>query len=230
MLFLKVVFVLVASAALAFADSVTFHGPFPPNDGSVNGSHLDFDIQDAILAQPAAPGGDWTLTIHTNYGVGLTGQGENAVPDWRSYAVGDFLISWNGGFYRVVLHGHNGYSAGNLYQAGGYQTAREATGTPTYPDTTPPVWLDPGGVLLGGGTISSAMYGDGAIKAESVIVDVFHAPAGFLASGPFTVGFASATCGNGVLSGGGQFVPEADMLWLLVPGLLIAGRRLTRSA
>ncbi|MBZ5584636.1 MAG: hypothetical protein LAQ30_20970, partial [Acidobacteriia bacterium] len=211
---LRVVAVCLASVSWAFASNITFQGPFGPTDASVIGPHEYFDIQDATLTQPSMQGGDWTLTIHTNYGVALPGGPPgNIVPDFRHFAAADFLISWNGGFYGIVLHGHDGYAEGDLYQASGFQTAQQAIKSPTFPDVSPDVWLAPGGTLLGTGTLSAGLYGDGISQAAFSITDHFQAPAGFLAGGAFTVQTASADCGNGVLSGGGSFppVPEPDL-------------------
>ncbi len=225
MLSLKFFAFCLTSISCALASSITFQGPFNPNDASVVGPNEYFDVQDLTLTQPSTPGGNWTMTLHTNYGVGLPGgPAGNVVPSFRSYSAADVLFSWNGGYYGLVLHGHDGYSEGNLYQAPGFLTAQQAMRSPTYPDMSPNVWLAPGGTLLGNGTLSAGLYGDGISNAAFFITDRFQAPAGFLAGGSFNIQAASADCGNGVVSGVGSFpsVPEPGTIWLLVPGLLVA--------
>ncbi|HTA70664.1 MAG TPA: hypothetical protein VK776_20410 [Bryobacteraceae bacterium] len=222
--------------ALVFGGSITFEGPFGPTDGSVTGPNLYFDIQDATLAQPANAGGDWMLTVHTNYPIPLPGPPGNVIPSFRSYAASDFLVAWDGGFFGIVLHGHDGYMAGDLYQAAGFQTAGQARGIPTDPNEPAPyVWLSAGGSLLGNGTVSAAAYGDGVTQASYTITDVFQAPSGFLQNGAFTIYMSSADSGFGYMTGTGVFstagnvsdppdppsVPEPGALYLFTSGLLL---------
>jgi len=229
-----------------FASGITFLGPFGPTGGSVIGPPLVFDLQDATLTQPAVPGGFWTLTVDTNYGALLPGPPGNVIPDFRNLAASDFLIAWNGGYYGIVLHQHDGYSAGSLYQASGFQTAGQVLNDPTDPNQNPnlDVWLSGGGSLLGTGTVSAAALGDGITQAEYRITDTFLAPASFLAGGTFVIQMSSADCANGYMTGSGGFpgggggpgggpVPEPGTLWLLAPALLLAfwrSRRTHRAA
>lgn len=222
---------LLFSSAL-FGDSVTFLGPFGPTDGSVIGDHSKFDIQSVTLTQPTTPGGDWTVTIDTNYGTALPGS-PNVVPDFTdsgvTLAASDFLISWDGNDYAVVLNGHSGYSAGNLYESSGFLTAQQvlAVSNPEYIyHTGDDVWLAGGGSLQGAGTVSAAPLGNGTTQAEFAITDTFAAPAGFLSSGSFTIQVSSADCANGYVTGTGNFggggtgggeVPEPASALLLTP-------------
>lgn len=146
MIWYKVATICLISVVCASADTFTFQGPFGPTDGSVVGPVAEFALQDVSLTTPSAPAGEWTVTIHTNYGAPLPGPPGDVIPDWGSYAAADFLISWNGGFYGIVLHSHDGYTAGDLYQANGFQTAGQVRQDPSSdPVENRDVWLDAGG-------------------------------------------------------------------------------------
>jgi len=212
MLLLRRISILVSIFTSALiASSITIEGPFGATDGSVIGDHSKFDIESATLTQPTTTGGDWTVTIDTNYGTALPGS-PDVVPDFTDFGVtlaaADFLISWNGGDYAVVLNAHGGYGAGNLYQGSGFLTAQQVLGLSTSQyiyHSTDDVWLAGGGTLQGAGTVSAAPLGDGTTEAEYAITDTFAAPAGFLASGDFTIQMSSADCANGYMTGTGNF-------------------------
>jgi hypothetical protein len=228
----KLLTVYLAAEVCMFAGSITFQGPFGATDGSVSGPNLYFDIQDATLTQPSASGGDWTLTIHTNYGALLPGPAGNVIPDFRNLAAADFLISWDGDSFGIVLHSHDGYTAGDLYEASGFQTTGQVLNAPTDPqDPGDDVWLDAGGSQIGAGTVSAASYGDGVTEASYTITDIFQAPANFLSSGDFEIQMSSADCANGYMTGTGSFggdstgaAPEPGTLLLFASGLLLVYR------
>ena len=235
----RILATVLLSTALAFGGSITFEGPFGPTDSTVTGPNLYFDIEDATLTQPTVPGGDWTLTVHTNYGAGLPGPPGNVIPSWRTYAASDFLISWDGGYFGVVLGAHDNYQAGDLYQSTGFLTAGQVRGIPTNPNDFPLyVWLNGGGTLLGNGVVSAAAYGDGVTQASYTITDTFKAPAGFLQSGAFTIYMSSADSAFGFMTGSGLFsavsdptpgqspTPEPGTLCLFASGLLLIAYRL----
>ncbi len=228
MIWYKLLPLYLTSAVCASANIITFQDQFSATDGSVNGRARFpcglFAIQDVSLTTPSMPGGEWTVTIHTNYGAGLPGPpGGDVIPDFGSYAASDFLISWNGGFYGIVLHSHDGYTAGDLYQAAGFQTAGQVRGDPSPdPAENRDVWLDAGGSLVGAGTVSAAGYGDGVTQAMYTITDTFQAPSDFLLGGDFVIQMSSADCANGYITGQGTFpgpvqqapVPEPEAVWL----------------
>jgi hypothetical protein len=237
----KVCRILLAGLAIggcSFAATISWDGMFGATDGAVIGPHAFFDIQKATLAQPTAPGGVWTLTIDTNYGTTLSGTGDSAVPnfvfDGVTLGAADFLISWNSNFYGVVLHTHNGYTSGDLYQVPGFQTAAQALNNVagSYNRNTD-VWIDPGATATFAGTVTSAPLGNGTTQASYRIIDTFLAPADFLSSN-FTVLTASADCANGILTGEGDFggagsggnpVPEPGTLLVSAGLLLLWARR-----
>jgi hypothetical protein len=223
----------VASVLCAAADVFTFQGPFGATDSSVIGPAAYFALQDMSLATPSTPGGEWTVTVHTNYGAGLPGLPGDVIPDFGFYAASDFLISWNGAFYGIVLHSHDGYIAGDLYQAAGFQTNGQVRHDPSPdPGDNRDVWVDAGGSLAGTGTLSATGYGDGVTQASYTITDMFQAPDGFLSGGDFVVQMSSADCANGYATGVGSVpnspVPEPEAVWLLATIVLIACWRLRR--
>ena len=230
----KLAVLFTAVALSTFASSVTLQGPFGPNaDLFVNGPGLVFDLQDVTLAQPTTPGGLWTLTVDTNYGAVLPGPG-GTIPsftlDSETYSMSDFLIQQGNNYYGIVLESHDGYTAGDLYSASGFQNA------PIF-NTTRPVFLDPGGTLLGTGSLTAAANpgGNGVTLAEYKITVSFNAPSTFLGMNDFIIDMSSADCANGFVTGIGNMggtggitaVPEPGTLFLTGPALLIAWR-LTR--
>jgi hypothetical protein len=236
MIWYKVVTLCVTSVVCASADIFTFQDSFSATDGSVAGPFADFALQDVSLTTPSTPGGEWTVTIHTNYGAGLPGPAGDVIPDFGSYAASDFLICWNGGFYGIVLHSHDGYTAGDLYQAAGFQTTGQVRQDPSSdPAENRDVWLDAGGSLVGTGTVSAAGYGDGVTQALYTVTDMFQAPDGFLSGGDFEIQMSSADCANGYVTGLGSFdgslphVPEPGAVWLFATIVLITWWRLRKS-
>ena len=239
----RLLLISMVCGACSFADSITWYGPFGATDGSVKGPNQYFDIQSATLTTPSTLGGDWTLTVDTNYGRTLSGTGDNAVPDFTfdsvNFAAADFLISWNGGYYGVVLHTHNGYTSGDLVQATGFQTAQTAlndpSASPSQYNPTYNVWIGATELNSWSGTVTSTTLGNGTTSALYQITDTFQAPTDFLSSGDFSIAMSSADCANGYMTGtgnlggggstGGSPTPEPGTLLLLAPALLAVGAR-----
>lgn len=242
----KLILVVLAAPWIAFGTTVIdFPGPTTPTgvpcsaaDPSCVLGGAPFAIYDVQLAAPMGGGTQWTLTIQTNYPVAIVG---NTIPtvqwgvDGQFYSTSDFLIHWNGQDYGIVLAEHilagspvDSYVAGNLYQApnipfdivlSGNPNSGGGPGVlPSSPRPNGPVWLAPGGNLLGAGVLTITAGGSGT-PAQYTITDVFTAPAGFLASGDFQIEASSWVCFNGVIVGTGNFttqIPEPGTLPLLV--------------
>lgn len=252
----------IVTAFISSASTITFMGPTTPSGAPcdpsgpqcVNGAN--YEVYGVQLSQPTTPNGDWTLTIEENYPNNPTPLvAGNVIPPEESisgalYSTADFLINWNGTDYGVVLAPHveagasvDNYQAGNLYQAPNTQfdTVLSGQQPPNPPgvldmgSTHPgqPVWLSPGGTLLGTGTVSVALGGNGT-PAQYTVTDVFSAPADFLATGSFTITADSFVCANGLVegtgsfsaggggsSGGGSNVPEPGSFLLAFPALLL---------
>jgi len=249
---------LVTSAA--FADSIVFNGPVFPKPGPtqglpcnpatdigcVIGDPLIYQPFSAKLDQPTGGNPNWVLTIQTNYGdplQNLIPGSPDVVPTFlyepggSQFSMGDFLFTWNGNFYGVVMHPHDGYQAGFLYQGPGFQTSFQIMNGKTFNivNATFPILLAAGGTQLGAGTLTGAVTGDGVNTGKYTLTAQFGAPAGFLGTGTFIVDFSTYACGNGVIIGGGGFtgggggdIPEPSTLLLCVPGLLLVGFRLAR--
>ena len=241
---------------LSFAATLTLNGPVNPDTGlictpgqaivgpntagtCVVGIPAIFNIFSVSLTSPTTSGGTWHLDILTNYGVALNGSGSLAVPTFsyegKQFGMADFMIQSGSNFYAVVLTDHDGYKAGNLYQASGFQTSFQvmhdqpiAAGlTPVIDIPRPnlPAELKAGGTLLGAGTIKSASNGGNGIAAALYKVSVdFAAPIGFLSTSNFTVYASSYVCDNGFITGpgvafptGNAAVPEPPTWTLMIP-------------
>ena len=264
------ILVLIALAtAVASATPITFIGPVFPKDngpgkgegtpcatttpGCIIGDPTYFEVFQATLTSPMAGSTQWTLQIETNYGPPAI-QGGHLIPGspdivpayvfspgFPALFMGDFNIQWNGGNYALVMHPHDGYAAGDLYQSSGYQLQSSLTlgFFPENPNHT--VLLNGGGSLQGAGTLTGAETGDSVTSAHYTLTDTFNAPANFLSTGTFTIDFASYECANGVLEGSGGFVsngggaagggvPEPGTLLLVAPALALVVRRAFRRA
>jgi hypothetical protein len=213
--------------------------------GDPTGSPI-YTVFKVSITSPTTPTGLWTVSIDTDYGVNIVG--DTSIPTYSylqtglSFGIGDVLFSWNGNDYGLVLTPHDGYSAGNLYEANSFQTSQAVLSGGGVPQQdifrpTQNVLLGaptgPNPNLQGTGTISvTANPGaDGFNDGLYTITDSFHAPANFLDSA-FTVTDASYDCANGYLSGsnGGGFTlgtggntPEPGSWLLILPGLVLLG-------
>jgi hypothetical protein len=248
-------------AASAHASTITFSGPentsgapcTPGTEGCVIGTLSDYTIFGASLTQPATPTGDWVLTIDTNYPATIPNN-STSIPtatwpaDGAQYSISDFLITWQGNDYGIVLSPHvqasvavdPAYQAGGLYEVPGFrfsqstdlqngQTGVLSTGSPR---PSEPVWIDPGGTQLGSGSVLvNTTGGNGTTTgAEYQITVDFTAPSDFLSTGDFSIQMSSFVCANGLLIGSGDFgsgsstqaVPEPRTFLLVLPLLLLA--------
>ena len=229
--------ILVSAAPHSFGASITFNGPFGPgNVSNVLGDPLVYAIQSATLTQPTFVNGPWTLTVDTNYGTPLPGATE-VVPSFMdgplTFAMSDFLIEQGNDFYGIVLSAHNGYKAGDVYIASGFQNAFAF-------NTMDPVYIDPGGSLFATGTITAAPIpgGNGVTIPEYKVTVSFNAPITFLSGGPFTIDMSSADCANAFFTGVGDFgggtvtvtggIPEPGTWALMGLGLMLLGYAASR--
>lgn len=254
----KLIALSILAAFSASAATISFVGPVYPKDqgpGKAEGTPCNisdpkcilgepsvFEVFGAQLTQPMGGSTTWTLTIETNYGPPtshLIPGSPDVVPPYvyapgfSAFSIGDFLIQSAGVDYAIVLHPHDGYAAGSIYKASGYQTAAQVTMGQFVQNPTHNVELAAGGMLVGTGTLTGAETGDSVNTAHYTLTDTFMAPANFLTS-PFTVDFSSYACANGVLEGsGGGFtggtggdVPEPMTALLVAP--ILAGAAFLR--
>jgi len=175
----------------------------------VIGNPLDFNTFSVSLTSPATAADKWHLEILTNYGTTLPG-GSAVVPTYayenKQFGMADFMIQWGSEFYGVVLTAHDGYAAGNLYKASGFQTSGQvmgAQGVINIPRPNLPALLKAGGTLAGAGTIAaSAIPGSNGVTQALYKGSVdFAAPINFLGSGTVTIYAASYVCDNGFITG-----------------------------
>ena len=251
---------LFSVTALTYATTITFVGPSYPNPTVPNfglpctladvhcilGDPLAFEVFQASITQPTLANPNWVLQIQTNYGnensTPLIPGSPDVVPNYfntqvgGTFGIGDAIFTSNGKIYGVVLHPHDGYLAGDLYQAFGYQTSAQVEASGPHNGIVNPngiVWIAAGGSLAGTGTLTGAQTGNGITAARYTLTDQFSAPPDFLATGTtFGFYFTSYACANGVIVGSGGFtggVPEPGTLALCVPALLLLGFRLARQ-
>jgi hypothetical protein len=230
--------------------------PAPADPSCIFGDPLQFKVFGAVITSPTASDPNWELSIQTNYLTTIAGSGAGTVSpgtfDFAGFpftqgphglfSVGDFLITWDGNQYGVALSPHDGLQVGSLYQVPSFLTAADVMNDPLtgqlIAPTGPvlpyaahrsdiPVWLGPGGTVLGGGTLSGAKTGDGVNSALFTLTDSFSAPAGFLGDGNFSVDFSSFVCANGFLIE--DTVPEPGTFGLLGAAILLVGVRWARQ-
>jgi hypothetical protein len=215
----------------SFANTISFTGP----SDTIIGDPYYYDIFGVQLTQPTGSNSDWVATIETNYPETIPGSPDVVPPyvyNGTPYGMGDLLFTWNGNDYGIVLTPHNGYAAGDLYEASGFLTSGQVMGAAASPRPSVPVLLAPGGSLAGVGFLSGAETGNGVTTGLYTVTDDFSAPAGFLSTGEFGIQVSSYVCANGYITGSGSFpgepVPEPGTFLLLAPALVIVGRRLMR--
>jgi hypothetical protein len=244
----KLTCVFVLTGLASFGSTVSFSGPTTETGIPCSASDpqcviggLAYAIFGAQLTEPSGASNLWTLTIETNYPALILG---NMIPpaqwgvDLLNYSIADFMIHWAGNDYAIVLAQHikgsnpaDGYVAGNLYQAPNVSPDFVPSGTnttlfgttgilPDSPRPNFPIWLAPGGTLLGTGTVTVANTGSGT-PAQYTITDTFTAFPGFLSTGDFDISMASWACANGIIvGGGGSFVPEPGTM-ILIPSFAL---------
>jgi len=226
---------MVLAYAPASASTITFTGPQDGNGNTCdpNGTHciigdrLTYQMFSATITQPVSPGGLFDLVLQTNYGVPLPGSSE-VIPSFAYgrgfFAMCDFMVEWDNKYYGIVLHAHDGYTAGDLYQVSGFQTSGAVMAAQGEDSPRPalPSLINAGGTLVGAGTLSaSANAGaDGLTQALYKVEVTFAAPANFLATGDFTIHGCSFVCDNGYITGTGNFPPPGVVpepaTWALV--------------
>ncbi len=238
--------------------SLSFHDPFPGTNGDVIGDPRSFDIQFANVSITRS-----SLTIEITLNFGLPGQSnvdafrydwspwlsigdilflENGIPRWGA-PVADHAGSINGGPSSNLLFAGQMYSVNN---ENGWFTARQALQDSTnYYRYDSPVWLrDTAGSLAAVGTAGfvnvSYLGGDGTVTPRFRVSLTVATPADLFASwqsGLLSFSFASASCGNDIISGMldpqldlSPPTPEPSSLLLAATGLLavIALRRRAR--
>ncbi len=175
----KLLLLLTTFGMASFANTISFTGP----SDTIIGDPYYYDIFGVQLTQPTGSNSDWVATIETNYPETIPGSPDVVPPyvyNGTPYGMGDLLFTWNGNDYGIVLTPHNGYAAGDLYEASGFLTSGQVMGAAASPRPSVPVLLAPGGSLAGVGFLSGAETGNGVTTGLYTVTDDFSAPAGFL--------------------------------------------------
>jgi len=240
-------------AVRAFATLISLSGPTtnngtpctPSQSGCIRGDPALYELYGVQITQPTMSDPLWKLTMETNYPTVISG---NTIPpaqgfDGLLYSTSDFIMTWGGNDYGIVLAQHiqggntvDSYLPGHLYQAPNTTPDLVPSGfanTTGQPGVLPgssnpdfPVWLAAGGTELGTGTVTVTQGGSGTPAAYTITVE-FSAPQSFLSKTPVTIEASSWVCANGVIAGTGQFpggtgstVPEPTSGFLIGPGLV----------
>jgi hypothetical protein len=217
--------------------------PYTTPTCPVIGDPLQFDIQSISVS---VVGDSVTATIDFNYG---GGQSLAPFTDGNvKLQPGDLFFFDPSDPNQVNLYGvalnssrpgsHYNFTAGDLYQLGGnitVETAKTALGNPSgayYRPTEPVLMVDNVGTPVPAGIgngVSVTTLGNGKTAAEYAVTVQFAASPGLqslLQSGSVGVSFASADCGNAVLSGvitGFTPTPEPEGAVLMGLGIGLIG-------
>lgn len=217
MRFIRFVLLLTALPVVAPAVSVHYIDPFGSTATScssatcdVIGDKLWFDLDSfAMSVDQVSLNG--VITISLNFGPDAT------LAPFLDFGIrldpADVIFAKNGvARYGIALTSHNGVAAGSLYAintSAGVLTAGEVlnlgSGYTYRPDA--PVWLNNDGSgsvsSLTSGNVSSTIAGDGVTTGRMLVTITFLATPDFfneLNGASFSAQFASATCGNDVMS------------------------------
>ena len=232
------------ASGASFTITDPYHGQIP-NPADIRGSEIgdddvkgfikSFDIEKVTIGNT---GNTVTIGIYMNYGTdgGDTGLNPVVTSGFPNVFPGDVLLFTPNGNFAVPLITHNstapgaGVTAFSLYQANSWITAgtlypAEAISMPNAFRPGEIVWVDPLTAALlaaGAGNVSST----GGAGSKEILVQITITNAALAAeinNGTFFLSFASATCGNDMITGGGLSdvpTPEPISLTLIGGGLL----------
>jgi hypothetical protein len=244
--------VLLLAAGIAQASpsySVTISDPFANGDACVSGCDVVangdadrplFDIQQAVISVSGS-----TVSVSLSFDFGTNNTNLNPFTDAGiNLNVGDLFFTVAGqDVYVAPLASHSGLTAGDLYSIGtnGVDTAQTVLGNPsgvTYRNTAT-VWGNANDSFVEAGTESLVASGSNGVTVPKFDVTLTFSDAAVAAlaadagnASTFGIFFASATCGNDIISGTGSInnaaTPEPMSLGLVGAGLigaLVWGRR-----
>lgn len=233
-----------ASGAIVTYNDFRYYGnsPDPNTKGSAFGNEdvfgflKSFDIEKATIETTAST---VKIDLWFNYGQngGDTGLGDYVSSSFPTVFPGDVLMFIDSTWYAIPLISHDAFTrnasgpliVNNLYVTGDPLSAQQVTGQEnpsTRYNPTAAVWADPATSTATGVVAQRTIegpFGTSEIHVSLLLNDVNFATLVNNNLSTFVFNFASATCGNDVLIGIGQFdepVPEPVTMALIGTGLL----------
>lgn len=215
--------------AISLSAATTFYSPYYGQNPGIIGDQLgviglngQFDIQSVAFTNVSAS--NVTVQIDFNYNFGDITLSPFTV-DGINLHTGDLLLSGGGQRWGVALSGHPGFTAGNLYLADSFLTAKQVLGNPAASyNPNDQVWLndDGGQQFLESGSVSTV-----GIRGDEVQTILSFTPTSglysALALGNVSFEFGAATCANDYITGTislASSVPEPVSLVLVGSGLV----------
>lgn len=202
------------------------------SNGDVLGALRRFDIDQMIIDGNA---GAFTISIYVNYGQegGDTSLSGINISPFPTLYLGDVMFNVGSSLYAIPVISHTntgpgagGLTAANLYLVTSYLTSRTVLNDPPTTSYRPEsfVWANSNGAVnKGAGTRNVTNVGGVELLITLAVNTTDAAFINALQKGPFSVHFASATCGNDLLDGTVQGdtpgVPEPVTYTLIGTGL-----------
>ena len=220
-------FAIIALVSIAPSFAIVFPSTYTSTLGPI-GAANEFQINSFTFTNFDTTTNKLTMNIDFNFGGGFTSGAFQpfTVPGFANASgdvplnVGDILFNNGGLLYAVAMSSHSGLTEGTLYKVNGTLDAQTVLGNPAggYRPLQA-VWANSiGASAVGSGTVSAASISGNHFNT-TVMVNTDAAFRTFV-NGTFNFAFASATCGNDVVSGAVSATPEPGTFLMLGGGLI----------